>query len=238
MAATLILDDSRNHFLISSLTFIMALTILSGCAKQDSAPAQLTFPSPEDAVVAAVDALKVNDTAQIIRILGPDGNKILSSGDEVADRQARELFLTAYYEKAQLSSEGDRAILSVGAEEWPMPIPLVKDGSNWRFDTAAGLQEVLFRRIGRNELNAIQTMLAFVDAENEYADMNPTGGRVVSYAQRIISTSGTKDGLYWPTSANEPRSPLGAAMALATIQGYRPSGEQPTPYHGYYYKTT
>src|SRR5712672_3595574 len=141
------------RFIYRTFSLIVVLVVLFGCAKKEATSAQKTFSSPEDAVVALVDALKAKDTPQLLAILGPDGQKILSSGDEVADQQAREVFLTAYQEKAELSTDGDRMILSIGAEDWPVPIPLVKDGGKWRFDSMAGAEEVLFRRIGNNELN-------------------------------------------------------------------------------------
>jgi hypothetical protein len=111
----------------------------------------------------------------------------------------------------------------------------VQKSGAWQFDAVSGRREVLLRRIGRNELAAIQTALAYVDAQNDYASMNPEGSKVDTYAQRIVSSPGKKDGLYWPAAANEPQSPLGEAFATATIQGYRPGGDQ-IPYHGYYYK--
>lgn len=200
------------------------------------AQAQQKFKSPDDAVTALVTAVRSDDLRDLISVLGRDGRDILFSGDEIADKKARDAFLIAYDLKHNVETRGDGAAeLVVGASDWRLPIPLVQRDGSWVFDTARGREEVLFRRIGRNELSTIQAMLAFVDAENDYADMNPTGDRVASYAQRIVSTPGKKDGLYWPTSANEPRSPLGAAMAAATIQGYR-VGQEATPYHGYNYR--
>ena len=114
----------------------------------------------------------------------------------------------------------------IGNNDWPFPIPLVQKDGVWQFDPGGGRQEILFRRIGRNELAAIQISLAYVDAQNDYASMNPTGGKVDTYAQRIVSSPGKKDGLYWPAAANEPQSPLGEAFAAATVQGYRP-GSRP-----------
>ena len=127
----------------------------------------------------------------------------------------------------------DKAVLIIGQEEWPFPIPLVRKDGAWSFDTAAGREEILFRRIGRNELSAIQTCLAYVDAQQEYAERGIAGSGV--YAQRVISRPGRKDGLYWPTQAGEDESPLGELVAAATAEGYR-AGERPIPYHGYYYK--
>jgi hypothetical protein len=215
---------------------IVALGLVFGCAKKESSPAQMTFTSPEDAVVALVDALKANDNAQLTHILGPDGGKILSSGDEVADKQAREVFLTAYAEKAELSTEGDHTILSIGAEEWPVPIPLVKDGSNWRFDTAAGLREVLFRRIGNNELSTMQLCKAYVEAQKEYASRGHDGKARGIYAQKFASSAGKHDGLYWKSDDLIEVSPLGDLAAQASSDGYTKSEGKPTPFYGYYFR--
>jgi hypothetical protein len=123
----------------------------------------------------------------------------------------------------------------VGQEDFPFPIPLVRKDQTWRFDTAAGRLEILYRRIGRNELDAVQVCLAYVDAQNEYADKDRTGAGVGTYAQRIVSQPGKKDGLYWPASQGDDASPLGELAAHATREGYRVGGER-APYHGYYYR--
>jgi hypothetical protein len=156
------------------------------------------------------------------------------SGDEVADREARERFVGAYDAKHNVTVEGDKAILVVGADDFPLPIPLIRREANWTFDTAAGRLEVLYRRIGRNELDAIQTCLAYVDAQNEYAEKDRTGAGPGVYARRIVSSSGKKDGLYWPASDGDA-SPLGDLIAQASEEGYK-AGARRTPYHGYYYR--
>jgi hypothetical protein len=132
--------------------------------------------------------------------------------------------------------EGDnKAIMVVGQEDYPFPIPLMRKNGMWRFDTAAGREEILSRRIGRNELDAIQASLAYVDAQNEYAEKDRTGAGMNTYAQRIVSQPGKKDGLYWPSPQGGEESPLGELFAQATSQGYQ-AGGSPTPYHGYYFK--
>jgi hypothetical protein len=224
------------RFIYPTFGLIAAIGLLIGCAKKESVPAQKTFTSPEDAVVALVDALKANDTAQLTQILGPDGKKILSSGDDVADKQAREVFLTAYGEKAELSTEGDHTILSIGAEEWPVPIPLIKNGNNWRFDTAAGMQEVLFRRIGNNELTTMQLCNAYVAAQREYASKGHDGKVKGIYAQRFASTATKHDGLFWKSDAPNDKSPLGDLAAQASSDGYSKSDEKPVPFYGYYFR--
>lgn len=199
------------------------------------ADAQQRFKTPEDAVTALVAAVRSENPAAIVSVLGRDGRQIVSSGDDVADATTRAVFLSAYDIRHQLVTEGQRSILNVGPKDWPLPIPIMQRNGSWQFDSAAGREELLYRRIGRNELSAIQVALGYVDAQNEYASINPDKGKVESYARRIVSSPGKKDGLYWPAAANEQKSPLGEAMAAATLQGYR-FGGTPQPYHGYYYK--
>ena len=206
------------------------------CAATSVAMAQQTFKTPEEAATALVNAAKSGDSKSIVTVLGPDGEDIVSSGDEVADAATRAKFIAAYDAKHTIAMEGDsKAVMVVGPDDFPLPIPLVRKDGLWRFDTAAGREEILFRRIGENELDAIQSALAYVDAQDEYAEKDRTGAGVNTYAQRIISQPGKKDGLYWPTSQGEPPSPLGELVAEATKQGYR-VGAGRTPFHGYYFK--
>jgi hypothetical protein len=206
------------------------------CAATSVAMAQQTFKTPEEAATALVNAAKSGDSKSIVTVLGPDGEDIVSSGDEVADAATRAKFNAAYDAKHTIATEGDsKAVMVVGPDDFPLPIPLVRKDGLWRFDTAAGREEILFRRIGENELDAIQSALAYVDAQDEYAENDRTGAGVNTYAQRIISQPGKKDGLYWPTSQGEEASPLGELIAEATKQGYRVGGGR-TPFHGYYFK--
>ena len=201
-----------------------------------TANAQQAFKTPDEAASALAGAAKAGDPKAIVTVLGPDGADIASSGDPVADAATREKFVAAYDAKHQITMEGDnKAIVVIGQEDFPLPIPLVRKDGAWRFDTAAGREEILFRRIGKNELDAIQSSLAYVDAQNEYADKDRTGAGKGLYAQRIISSAGRKDGLYWPDAQNNDASPLGELIAKATTQGYRTGGGR-TPYHGYYFK--
>ena len=206
------------------------------CAAASVASAQQAFKTPDEAASALVSAAKASDRKAIVTVLGPDGDDIVSSGDEVADAATRQKFVAAYDAKHQIAMEGDnKAMMVIGQEDFPLPIPLVRKDGMWRFDTAAGRQEILARRIGKNELDAIQASLAYVDAQNDYAEKDRTGAGVGTYAQRIISQPGKKDGLYWPTSQGEDASPLGELVAQATAQGYRPGGGR-APFHGYYFK--
>ena len=206
------------------------------CTAASLATAQQAFKTPDEAASALVSATKTDDRKAIVTVLGPDGNDIVSSGDEVADATTRQKFIAAYDAKHQIVVEGDdKAIVVVGQDDYPLPIPLVRKDGTWRFDTSAGREEILARRIGKNELDAIQSCLAYVDAQNDYAAKDRTGTGANTYAQRIVSQPGKKDGLYWPTSQGEDPSPLGELIAEATAQGYRVGGGR-APYHGYYFK--
>ena len=198
--------------------------------------AQEQFGSPEAAVEALVAAARSGDGDTILKVLGRDGKPIVSSGDPVADSNIRQDFVSAYDAKHAIEMEGDGTqTLIIGEDDWPFPIPLINTAGRWQFDTNEGLDEILRRRIGRNELSTIQVSLAYVQAQNEYASLDPAGqGRGV-YAQRIVSRPGKKDGLYWPTAEGEEPSPLGDLAAQAAAEGYK-TGSTPIPYHGYYYR--
>ncbi len=215
------------------LTLMLAAVF---CVVASFVHAQQAFKTPEEAAAALVAAAKASDMKALVTVLGPDGADIVSSGDEVADADTRQKFVVAYDAKHQITLEGDsRAIMVIGPQDYPLPIPLVRKDGMWRFDTAAGLDEILFRRIGKNEFDAIQACLAYVDAQNEYAEKDRTGAGINTYAQRIISRPGKKDGLYWQTAQGEEESPLGELIAQATRRGYR-TGAGRTPYRGYYFK--
>jgi hypothetical protein len=203
-------------------------------AASPSAQAQQKYASPEEAFNALVAAAKADDTRGLVTVLGKGGLDIVSSDDEVADRSLRQEFLAAYDKRHEIMTDGGKSFLIVGENKFPIPIPLVQKNGFWQFDTVAGRQEILYRRIGQNELDTIQTCLTYVDAQNEFADKNKDGNFNV-YAQRIISDQGKRNGLYWPAAANEEQSPLGALMAEASSEGYH-AGRGQTPYHGYYYR--
>lgn len=219
--------------MISRLRWLVLGAALFACGP---AFAQQQFDSADDAVMALVKAAREHHKSAINNILGPKGQKIISSGDKVADNRAREDFVAAYDNKHSIANEGeDKATLVIGDNDWPFPIPLVRKDDKWSFDTKAGLDEILRRRIGRNELSAIQVSLAYVEAQNEYASLDPEKLGTHVYAQRILSSQGKKDGLYWPTKDDEEPSPLGDLAAKASAEGYRVGGK-PKPYHGYYYR--
>jgi len=197
------------------------------------AVAQQSFQSPEEAAEALTAAVKSGAKGDMLKVLGANGEDIIDSGDDAADREARQRFLAAYDAKHSVSREGDKAVLILGPDDFPFPIPLTRKKVGWQFDTGAGRLEILYRRIGENELDAIQTSLAYVDAQNEYADKDRTGAGPGVYAQRIVSSPGQKDGLYWPSDSND--SPLGELAARASAEGYK-ANSGPEPYHGYYYR--
>jgi hypothetical protein len=200
---------------------------------------QKSFKSPEEAVKTLIGAVKENDAKRLLMIFGPEGKELISSGDEVADKAGRDRFVKAYEEMNKLVKENDKKmILHIGNSDWPLPIPIVKVGENWRFDIKKGKEEILNRRIGRNELNAIQVCLAYVDAQREYVLKDRDGDKLLEYGQKFISKKGEKDGLYWETKEEEEQSPLGPLVAKAAKEGYigKKSGNKPSPYHGYYYK--
>jgi hypothetical protein len=197
---------------------------------------QKTFKSPEAAVKALIDATRANDVKALEALFGPDSKDLIFSGDDVDDTLGREMFVKAYGDAHRLEKAGDnKRILYVGKDDWPMPVPIVKTGKRWHFQTEEGRQEILNRRIGKNEMGAIQTCLAVVDAEKEYATLDRDNDQLLEYAQKFESEKGKKDGLYWETAPGEPVSPMGPLVARAVKEGYG-NAEQLAPFHGYYFK--
>lgn len=213
--------------------FAILLSVAPGLATTDNA-AHRSFASPEEAVKSLVQAARSNDTTELVAILGPGSQEIVSSGDPVADKSGRERFVSLYDEKIVIEgAETGWAILSLGKEDYPFPIPVVKDGDVWRFDAEAGKEELLNRRIGRNELAVIEVLRVYVDAQREYAATDWDGDGTVEFAQRVRSTPGKKDGLYWSTTEGEPESPLGPLAAKAAQEGY---AKENTALYGYYFR--
>ena len=222
------------------LTLVLAIVLALGLAPPAvgaAAVKQKTFASAEEGVKALMEAVKKNDMNAMLAILGPEAKSLIESGDQVSDRAAFERFVKSYDEANKLVKSGEtEMVLEVGKDEWPFPIPLVKETNGWRFDTQEGKEEIINRRIGRNELDVIQVCLAIVDAEREYYKRDPDGDKLLQYAQKFISTKGKRDGLYWETKPGEQPSPLGLLVARARGEGYKGAGGKPVPYHGYYYK--
>lgn len=215
--------------------FIFCMMALHPIAAHAATPSQKTFASPDDAAATLVQAVKARNRAETLAILGDVGDWI-SSGDEAADRAIAERFVRDYDAKHAVMIDGDKAKLTIGDDGFPFAFPLVRSGDRWRFDTAAGKDELLTRRIGENELDAINVLQAIVDAEEEYASEDRNGDGVLAYAQRFASSPGKRDGLYWPTAIGERESPLGPLVAQATSQGYKKGAQPSVPYHGYYYR--
>ncbi len=218
------------------IAMLVLISLATGCAANQK---QATYASPSDAVDAMVKAARAHDTNALHRIFGPDGDPLISSGDKIADANSLDYFVSAYDTKHQLVPSGSgNMTLVIGDKDWPLPIPLVQAEakSRWRFDTASGKDEVLNRRVGGNEMAAIQVCQAIVDAEIEYAQRDPDGDGVPAYAERFHSQPGKKDGLYWETKAGEPDSPLGPLVIDAAEENYThvPSPRS-QPYHGYFF---
>jgi len=227
---------NRQQRLAPIIAVVIVATASAGVAL-GAAARQKTFPSPEEGVRALIDAAKKDDEKALLEILGPEAKPIIDSGDPVSDRESREWFVTSYEKANSLVKSGDTTVfLQIGTDEWPFPIPLVKESAGWRFDTAEGKEEILNRRIGRNELDVIQVCLAYVDAQREYYRRDPDGDSLLQYAQKFISTKGKRDGLYWESTPGAEESPLGLLVAQARAEGYKGGGGKPVPYHGYYYK--
>jgi hypothetical protein len=241
-------EMERSHMRRTKLTFdkfhwahlsmVAAVAMfLTGCVATRPSPlgqrpGQKMFSSAEEAVNALVTAAQSNDEKAMLEILGPDGKQIVSSGDETEDAQARANFVQRYQEMHRLVVEPDgTTTLYIGAKNWPTPIPIVNQGNSWYFDTEAGKREILYRRIGRNEISTIRVCQGLVAAEKEYY---PTQHN--EYARTIFSDEGQHNGLYWKAANGDPQSPIGPLVASA-FEGYAKSGDgAPTPYRGYYYQ--
>jgi hypothetical protein len=217
------------------VAMLLGLAIAAGCAKQSDKASG--FKTPEEAVAALVAALQNNDMAALKSLLGPSSEDLLDSGDPVQDANDRARFLAAYEAKHGLLDEGaDRKILVTGEDDWPMPMPLVKRDGVWRFDGEAGIDEMIYRRVGANELGAIDVCRGYVEAQLEYASEGRDGDPAGIYALKLISDEGLRNGLYWEPADGEPESPAGPFVASAAAEGYKAGSGAQTPYHGYYYR--
>jgi len=231
--------DLRKPLFLGAMASLFAMTVLlAPNATAMERAAQKIFASPQQAVAALVAAVQDDGDAGLLAVLGPEAQDLISSGDAIADHNGRARFLEAYGAKSRLEQESpDRAVLVVGEKEYPFPIPIVRQGDSWRFDTLAGRVEILNRRIGRNELHTLEVLRAYVDAQREYASRKRDGG-VAEFAQKFSSSEGARDGLYWETAEGEQESPLGPLVAQAAAEGYGGglAKEPPEPFHGYYFK--
>lgn len=207
-------------------------------AGQEAPSAQKTFASPEQAADALSAAWHGGQTADLLAIFGPAGEKLVSSGDPVAEKKVRDKFAASFDKKHRIQTDGEsKATIIMGDEDWPYPIPLVKQDSVWRFDVEAGAQQIIDRRVGQNELNAIAVSRAYVEAQRDFAAKDRTGNKLHEYAQKIASSEGTHDGLFWRAAEGEEESPFGPLMAGAEASGYGvPNLEGKAPFKGYYYR--
>jgi hypothetical protein len=224
----------------SSTWLIAAVAFAASIASAAPLIRQNHFATPDVAVEAMVAASRDNSEPRLLAILGSEGGELIHSGDAVADRRGRQDFVTAYDQAHRIELKGqDAAELIIGKEEWPLPIPLVHEAGGWHFDTAAGKEEILNRRIGRDELKVIEVCREYVRAQREYASLK-IGGQS-AFAREFTSAPGQHDGLYWPAKADEQQSPLGPLVAEARASGYgtrskTASRSKSNPFHGYYFR--
>jgi len=226
-----------NNLLKKALVLpVLTLLLLHGAVRASAQP-QASFASPEEAVAALIATLEKNDVTSLATLLGPDSEDVLSSGDEVADANARADFVASFKAKHALVPEGSSSMtLVVGDDDWPLPIPIVEKDGKWYLDGAAGADELVYRRIGHNELGAIAVCRGFIDAQLEYASAGHDGNEPGIFAAKLRSDPGRQNGLYWPTAEGEPQSPAGEAVARAAAEGYKAVTGKRKPYHGYYYR--
>jgi hypothetical protein len=233
--------NNRMMRLFPGMIAILIVILALGCSSSvDTEPAgQKSFATPQQAVAALVAAVQDNNEVELLAVLGPDAEDLISSGDKIADQISRTRFLKAYEEKNSLVQESEaRVILLIGDKDYPFSIPIVRQKDAWRFDTQAGRDEILNRRIGRNELHTIEVMLAYTDAQREYACLEPKGGGT-EFAQKFSSSEGKKDGLYWEAGRDEEESPFGPLIVSAAEEGYEEGSLDmvpPEPFYGYYFK--
>jgi len=237
----------KNNISLPKYVLLMGVSAIAAAlaACQSMAPTpmqqpqvnQTAYATPEQAVAALLSASRHDDRKELLKILGPQSEKLVYSGDAVADRKSQKKFTHAYDAYHRLEGAGpDKEVLIVGTEEWPMPIPLVHQQQGWMWDTAEGERTILDRRIGRNELAVIEVCREYVEAQREYADMQKRSGNIGEYAQRINSSPGAHDGLYWPAAQGQEQSPFGPLMADAQAEGYSQISGRHAPYHGYYFR--
>ena len=234
--------EIKNRLLVALIS-VPLFVIAAAPSPVQTAPAEAKsveaqdFPTPDDAAKALLEAARSDDRKQLIAVFGSHNAELLSSGDDVEDKNNRSDFVTLAQEKMVVEKIGeDRAIVHVGNTDWPFPIPLVKNSDSWHFDVAQGRQEILNRRIGHNELSVLGAMRGYEEAQFDYAISDRDGDGVSEYAQKLQSEPGKFDGLFWEAENGQPLSPLGPLFAEAKAEGYKVKGATKKPYHGYYYR--
>ncbi|MEA5113667.1 MAG: DUF2950 domain-containing protein [Geobacteraceae bacterium] len=223
--------------LLALLFLFVTVFAFSSLSASAAAVKQKGFGTPDDAAQALVKELKANNRKELLAIFGPGGKGLAASGDPVADRADIEKFIEAFDESHSIKMRSPEvAILLVGSQDFPFPIPLVKEGDAWVFDTKTGREEIINRRIGRNELGSIEVLRAYVDAQREFFEMKSDEEAKREYAQKLFSSKGMHDGLYWEAKEGDEESPMGPFVASAAEEGYVRKANRRIPYHGYYYR--
>jgi hypothetical protein len=232
-------DERQVHDAIAVL-LCSAILLFASCSRPAPAPSYRTFAEPEEAVRALIDVVAASKLDDLLVLFGPDSAALIESSDPATGRKNREVFTAAVAENWHLiDSAPDQKVLIIGNEEWPFPVPLTKDANRWRFDTAAGKEEVLARRIGRNELAVMRVCRTYVAAQHQYAEQGHDGKPAGLYARTFASDAGKQNGLYWPDVRGQARSPLGDLVAEAAQEGRKlgpDRQQQQTPFHGYYFR--
>ena len=228
----------RQRFLPLALAVASLPFLLSAPGSFAQQANEKTFASPGDAVLALYNAAKSNDQQALNAIFGSNAGPILHTGDDVADKNMQANFVRRYEQMHRVVIEPDQTVtLYVGAENWPMPIPIVKNSNGaWYFDTETGTKEILYRRVGRNENDAIDVLHSLVDAQHDYASDTHDGDKTKHYAMKFLSDEGKQNGLYWKTGDNETPSPIGPLLVDAAGEGYAMKQGQQAPFHGYYFR--
>lgn len=241
-AMMLLINKAKQYFRLELYMaipmMVMFITLVTSNLSLAEDVNQLRFASPDEAVKVLVETLNSKDVTVLEAIFGPDSLDLITSGDPIADQSGRAKFLKLYGEKNEMKQTADKVILIVGNDDWPFPIPIVKKDASWFFDSLEGRDEILARRIGRNELDAIQVCLTYVDAQREYAHKDRNADGLFQYAEKFRSDKEMKNGLYWDVKESEEPSPMGLLIASALEEGYnsKQTDDTPVPYHGYYYK--
>src|SRR5262245_37819895 len=219
---------------MKNVALLLSLALIVSCSSTPPRPQARVFPTPEDAVKGLIEAVKTKGPEQLTEVFGPEAQALIDTADPGAGQRARQVFKVAVAEKWHLEDQGADKILVIGNEDWPFPIPIVKDGSGWRFDIAKGREEVLNRQVGRNELGAIKAVRTYVVAQKLYAKQGHDGKPAGLYARAIGSEPSRQNGLYWATKHGEKQSPLGDLVAQAASEGRQAGGQ--VPFYGYFYK--
>ncbi|MGC2283528.1 MAG: DUF2950 domain-containing protein [Candidatus Acidiferrales bacterium] len=228
---------TRRTTILCRLIPLAIVILFAGCSKSAAKPSYQTFASPDDASNGLLTAAKSGDPNAVIAVFGPDSKDIVVTGDPVQDKNTANLFISEYgaMHRWRKMPDGSQTLL-IGADNFPFPIPLKKNpAGQWYYDVAAGREEILIRRIGRNELSVMDVCIALADAQAQYYSMRHDDGSTHQFAVKFISDTGKQNGLYWDSAEGQPKSPLGPLAAFATAEGYSVKPDSHVPFHGYYF---